>query len=144
MPGGSSVLTADQNRVYLDGYDFDRIHLRDFLSGLASRVQKRDATMVEYRRIRARPQTEQPANPEGKLMRSEIFRQVQALITADTTVIAETGDSWFNGVALKLPRGARFEIEMQWGSIGWSVPATFGYAVGAPGRRVIALIGDGS
>ena len=59
-------------------------------------------------------------------------------------MIAETGDSWFNGEALKLPGGARFEIEMQWGSIGWSVPATFGYAVGAPRRRVIAMIGDGS
>jgi pyruvate decarboxylase len=45
---------------------------------------------------------------------------------------------------LKLPGGARFEVEMQWGSIGWSVPATFGYAVGAPNRRIIAMIGDGS
>jgi indolepyruvate decarboxylase len=59
-------------------------------------------------------------------------------------VLAETGDSWFNGVALKLPGGARFEVEMQWGHIGWSVPATFGYAMGAPDRRVVALIGDGS
>jgi indolepyruvate decarboxylase len=47
-------------------------------------------------------------------------------------------------MALKLPGGARFEIEMQWGSIGWAVPATFGYAVGASNRRIIALIGDGS
>ena len=81
---------------------------------------------------------------ETKLMRAEIVRQIQSLLTADTTVIAETGDSWFNGVALKLPGGARFEVEMQWGSIGWSVPATFGYAVGAPNRRIIAMIGDGS
>jgi indolepyruvate decarboxylase len=59
-------------------------------------------------------------------------------------VIAETGDSWFNGIAMRLPGGARFEIEMQWGSIGWSVPAAFGYAVGAFHRKIIALIGDGS
>src|SRR5271155_5064723 len=71
-------------------------------------------------------------------------REIVDWSDADTTVIAETGDSWFNGMGIKLPGGARFEIEMQWGSIGWSVPATFGYAVGAPGRRVIALIGDGS
>lgn len=144
MPSGAGVLTADQNRVCLAGQDFGRIHLRDFLSGLARKLQKRDATMVEYRRIRARPETEHPAKRDGKVMRTEIFRQVQALVTADTTVIAETGDSWFNGMGMKLPGGARFEIEMQWGSIGWSVPATFGYAVGAPGRRVVALIGDGS
>jgi TPP-dependent 2-oxoacid decarboxylase len=58
-------------------------------------------------------------------------------------VIAETGDSWFNGVKLSLPEGARFEIQMQYGSIGWSVGATLGYALGSP-RHLIALIGDGS
>jgi len=144
MPSGAGVLTADQHRVYLEGHDFGGVHLRDFLSGLSSKVQKRPATMVEYQRIRAHPQPEQPAKPDAKLKRTEIFRQVQGLITADTTVIAETGDSWFNGMAMKLPGGARFEIEMQWGSIGWAVPATFGYAVGASSRRIIALIGDGS
>ena len=144
MPSGGDVLTADQNRVYLDGYDFGRIHLRDFLAGLARKVQKREATAVEFKRIRAEPRPESRARPEAKLMRAEIVRQIQSLVTADTTVIAETGDSWFNGVALKLPGGARFEVEMQWGSIGWSVPATFGYAVGAPNRRIIAMIGDGS
>ena len=144
MPSGAGVLTADQRRVYLEGHDFGRIHLRDFLSGLASKVQKRPATMVEYQRIRPQAQLQQAAKPDAKLKRTEIFRQVQALINADTTVIAETGNSWFNGMAAKLPGGARFEIEMQWGSIGWAVPATFGYAVGAPSRRIIALIGDGS
>jgi pyruvate decarboxylase len=144
MPSGAGVLTADQHRVYLEGHDFGRVHLRDFLSGLARKVQKQPATMVEYQRIRSHPQPQQPAKPDAKLERTEIFRQVQDLITADTTVIAETGDSWFNGMALKLPGGARFEIEMQWGSIGWAVPATFGYAVGASSRRIIALIGDGS
>jgi indolepyruvate decarboxylase len=144
MPSGPGVLTADPNRIYLEGHDFGRVHLHDFLSDLASKVQKRPATMVEYQRIRPHAQLQQPAKPEGKLRRIEIFREVQALVTTDTTVLAETGDSWFNGVAMKLPGGARFEIEMQWGSIGWAVPATFGYAVGASNRRIIALIGDGS
>jgi indolepyruvate decarboxylase len=122
MPSGAGVLTADPHRVYLEVHDFGRIHLRDFLAGLASKVQKRPATLVEYQRIRSRPQTQQPAKPDAKLKRTEIFCRVQALVNADTTLIAETGDSWFNGMALKLPGGTRFEIEMQWGSIGWAVP----------------------
>jgi pyruvate decarboxylase len=144
MPSGPSVLTADLKRVHLEAHDFSQIHLRDFLSALARKVEKRDATMIEYARIRSERPPENPAKPDAKLMRAEVVRQIRPLITADTTVIAETGDSWFNGMTLKLPGGARFEIEMQWGSIGWSVPATFGYAMGAPSRRVIALIGDGS
>ena len=144
MPSGAKVLTADKHRVYFEGHDFGRIHLSDFLSGLAKKAPKRPATLVEYQRIRPWPQPQPPAKPEATLTRAEIFRQVQDLITADTTVIAETGDSWFNGMALNLPSGARFEIEMQWGSIGWATPATFGYAVGASGRRIILLTGDGS
>lgn len=33
---------------------------------------------------------------------------------------------------------------MQYGSIGWSVGATLGYAQSVPSKRVIACIGDGS
>lgn len=144
MPSGPSVLTADPNRVHVDGYEFTRVRLRDFLSALARRVQKNDATLVEYDRVRSKPLIEAPAVPGAKLVRAEMIRQMRPLVTADTTVIVETGDSWFNGMKLSLPKGARFEIEMQWGHIGWSVPAAFGYALGAPGRRVLAMIGDGS
>jgi indolepyruvate decarboxylase len=144
MPSGPNVLNADFDRVYFEGYDFGRIRLREFLSALAGAVEKRDATMVEYRRIQSERPAEKPAKPDAKLMRAEMVRQIRPLVTADTTVLAETGDSWFNGMLLKLPGGARFEVEMQWGHIGWSVPAAFGYAVAAPQRRVIAMIGDGS
>jgi TPP-dependent 2-oxoacid decarboxylase len=43
---------SDNERVYLDGHDFARAHLRDFLSGLARRAEKREATMVEYNDIK--------------------------------------------------------------------------------------------
>jgi pyruvate decarboxylase len=143
MPSGS-ILIADNERVYPDRHDFARVRLRDFLSELARKAEKREATMVEYKRIRSEPLLE-PATALGtKLTRTEIMRQIQDLVTSDCTVFAETGDSWFNGIRLKLPAGARFEIEMQWGSIGWSVPAKFGYLVGARNRRIIAMIGDDS
>ena len=45
---------------------------------------------------------------------------------------------------MKLPKGAVFEIEMQWGHIGWSIPASFGYAIAKPERNVIAMLGDGA
>jgi len=146
MPSGTGVLTAQEGHVRFEAHDFGAIHLRDFLAGLARVAPRRDATMAQFKRIGPEPRHESAtaADPRAKLKRTEIVRQIQSLLTAETTVIAETGDSWFNGIGMKLPGGARFEIEMQWGSIGWSVPATFGYAVGARGRRIVALIGDGS
>lgn len=38
----------------------------------------------------------------------------------------------------------RYEFQMQYGSIGWSVGATLGYAQAVPEKRVISFIGDGS
>ncbi|KAF2539786.1 hypothetical protein F2Q70_00006933 [Brassica cretica] len=38
----------------------------------------------------------------------------------------------------------RYEFQMQYGSIGWSVGATLGYAQAVPEKRVLAFIGDGS
>ncbi|KAI5411171.1 hypothetical protein KIW84_056349 [Lathyrus oleraceus] len=37
-----------------------------------------------------------------------------------------------------------YEFQMQYGSIGWSVGATLGYAQAVPEKRVIACFGDGS
>ncbi|MBO1362130.1 pyruvate decarboxylase, partial [Acetobacter sacchari] len=68
----------------------------------------------------------------GKLTREHIQRTLQSIVTSETTIFGETGDSWFNVARTKLPRGARVEYEMQWGHIGWSVPAMFGYAVATP------------
>jgi len=58
-------------------------------------------------------------------------------------VLTETGDSWFNGMKLRLPEGAKFEIQMQYGSIGWSGRRD-PRACPAESSRVIAAIGDGS
>jgi pyruvate decarboxylase len=73
-----------------------------------------------------------------------LFLFFQGMLSSDTAVIAETGDSWFNCQKLKLPVGCGYEFQMQYGSIGWSVGATLGYAQGAKEKRVISCIGDGS
>ena len=74
-----------------------------------------------------------------------MFAKVQSLLDGRTALLVETGDSWFNGLKLRLPRGCRFEIQFQAGSIGWCVPAALGYELGCQEpTRVIAMIGDGS
>ncbi|KAF7847018.1 hypothetical protein BT93_L3440 [Corymbia citriodora subsp. variegata] len=73
-----------------------------------------------------------------------LFKHIQDMLSGDTAVIAETGDSWFNCQKLRLPENCGYEFQMQYGSIGWSVGATLGYAQAASDKRVIACIGDGS
>jgi pyruvate decarboxylase len=143
MPPGP-LLMADFGHVSLPGADFSRVLLADFLSGLAKRVSKNNTTVMEYAALSPDRLQNHVADPKTPLTRREISRQVQDMLSADTTLLAETGDSWFNGIQMNLPEGTRFEIEMQWGHIGWSIPAAFDYAVGSPHRQTIVMVGDGS
>ncbi|KAI4968239.1 hypothetical protein ZWY2020_005351 [Hordeum vulgare] len=130
-----------------DGPTFGCVMMKDFLSELAKRMSnKRNTTAHDnYRRIFV-PQGQPPESDPGEPLRVNVlFKHIQKMLTGDSAVIAETGDSWFNCQKLKLPDGCGYEFQMQYGSIGWSVGALLGYAQGAAGdKRVIACIGDGS
>jgi len=144
QPAEGKLIEVDPDRVRVGGATFDHVFLAEFLGALAKSVKRNPATLVEFRRARGEIGTPSVAVPDAPLSRAEMCRQIQEIIDPNTTILVETGDSWFNGLNMRLPDGARFEIEMQWGHIGWSVPATFGYALGAPDRRIVLMIGDGS
>ncbi|MDF7674098.1 thiamine pyrophosphate-binding protein [Acetobacteraceae bacterium ESL0709] len=148
-PRGETVANADKDIITVGNQTFNGIHLRDLIEGLTKHFAgkaKKDATMVEYKRIGGgvAPVAPAKADKAANLTREHIQNSVQSIITPQTTIFGETGDSWFNVNRMKLPGGARVEYEMQWGHIGWSVPSIFGYATARPERRNILMVGDGS
>ena len=141
----SKCIVVGPDSVLLPGATYNDVAIADFLSALAREVRPNDASLAAFERVRedaARPRADDPG---ARLTTRRLFARIQEMLDARSAVIAETGDSWFNGTRLRLPRGARYEVQMQYGSIGWSVGAVLGYALGAGDtRRVIGLIGDGS
>ncbi|QDT93501.1 thiamine pyrophosphate-binding protein [Gimesia algae] len=140
----SKVIQARPNSVVFPNQTFSNVKLTEFLEMLAKKLKPNDGSMIAYNRIKEEIAPLRPGTPETELSTRQLFSRIQQMLGPDSAVIAETGDSWFNGMQLDLPEGARFEVQMQYGSIGWSVGATLGFCVGAPDRRPIALIGDGS
>ncbi|KAG2442996.1 hypothetical protein HYH02_009412 [Chlamydomonas schloesseri] len=143
------MLRVDTNRVTLgSGPTFGCIVMADFLEALAARVTPNDTGHVIYKRM-ALPPSEPPPQGEGELLRTNVlFKHIQHMLTPSTSLISEVGDSWFNTLKLRLPAGCEYELQMRYGSIGWSVGAVLGYGVAerqtAPDRRLVACIGDGS
>jgi TPP-dependent 2-oxoacid decarboxylase len=136
------MIIAQSTGVIIGGHSYGNVPLAAFLAELAKKAKRNSTSLDAFNRIRE----EIAPPPEGgddPLTTRQLFDRIQKMLTTDSAVIAETGDSWFNGMRLRLPEGARFEIQMQYGSIGWSVGATLGYAIASP-RRVITLVGDGS
>ncbi len=141
----SKLINAGPDCVMLPGQTYNNVALGEFLTELAPKLKPNDTSLVAFNRIRVDVPAQPPGAPDTPLTTRQLCARIQRMLDANSIVIAETGDSWFNAMNLELPEGSEFEIQMQYGSIGWSVGATLGYALGADdSRRIIALIGDGS
>ena len=141
-PARSIVVQPDS--VVLKSQTYNQVNIADFLSALSRTIKANETSLSAFKRIREDTLSTERGAPDDPLTTRSLFSRIQAMLTGDSTVVAETGDSWFNGMRLDLPSGARFEIQMQYGSIGWSVGATLGYCLGSRDRKVLAMIGDGS
>lgn len=139
-----AIIVQPDRVTIANGPTFGCILMKDFLRALAKRLKCNTTAYENYHRIFVPDGLPLQCEPKEALRVNILFKHIQEMISADTAVIAETGDSWFNCQKLKLPKGCGYEFQMQYGSIGWSVGATLGYAQAAKDKRVIACIGDGS
>lgn len=138
------LIHAGPDFVHLPGATCYNVQLDEFLENLAKKVEPNKTSLETFNRVRTETIAEPPVQRDAPIRTRSLFAQIQGMLDSNTTLIAETGDSWFNAMGLKLPGEASFEIQMQYGSIGWSVGATLGYQTALPDRRLIACIGDGS
>ncbi|PKA67102.1 Pyruvate decarboxylase 2 [Apostasia shenzhenica] len=139
-----AIVVQPDRVVVANGPAFGCILMKDFLQALAKRLNKNPTAHENYRRIFVPEGHPLECRPREPLRVNVLFKHVQRMLSGGNAVIAETGDSWFNCQKLKLPEGCGYEFQMQYGSIGWSVGATLGYAQAATNKRIISFIGDGS
>ncbi|KAJ7946754.1 Pyruvate decarboxylase [Quillaja saponaria] len=153
-----AIIVQPDRVVIGNGLTLGCIRMNDFLKALAKRLKHNTTAYGNYRLIYVSDGHPRQCEPKEALRVNVLFKHIQRMLSSDTAVIAETGDSWFNCQKLKLTdmcilhankcnelENARmYEFQMQYGSIGWSVGATLGYAQADPHKRVIACIGDGS
>ncbi len=75
-----------------------------FLSELARKVKRNSASLDAFNRVRE--EIAPPADGgDSPITTRQMFHSIQKMLTGDSAIIAETGDSWFNGMRLRLPRG---------------------------------------
>lgn len=138
------LINASPDRILIEGQSYQGIILSEFFEQLTLKLRKNRISMDTYQQIKGESPPPQKTKKEAPLTTRFVFSQIDKMLTSQTTLVVETGDSWFNGIRLHLPEGCKFEIQMQYGSIGWSVGAFLGVAAANPDRKVIGLIGDGS
>jgi len=141
------MIQIHPDRVKTPQAEFGCVYMAQFLRELAraQNLEKKPKSLQAFKRIYLPESVPTPGPSDEALSTRALIKIVQSILTPNSALIVETGDSWFNGQKLKLPHGVPYEFQMQYGSIGWSVGALLGNALAYKGsRRCIAMIGDGS
>jgi indolepyruvate decarboxylase len=137
------LIVVESTHVHVGNKIYDNVSISAFLTKLISHIQPNKTSLEIYRTNYRENMPLKPTSSHVSLKISEVFRQVQAMLTDNMVLIAETGDAWFNVIDLLLPKGCDVEMQMQYGSIGWSVGAVLGCQLIGK-KRSIGFIGDGS
>ncbi|KAF5833071.1 putative pyruvate decarboxylase [Dunaliella salina] len=123
------IINVGDHRVTVkSGATYGCITSEHFLSALAKRVQPNPTAVTAFQRMSTPTPPPGRQDPNEQLQVKVLFKHIQEMLTPSYCVLSEVGDSWFNTQKLRLPRGCDYEMQMRYGSIGWSVGATLGYA----------------
>ena len=79
--------------------------MNDFLKALAKRLTHNNVAYENYHTIFFPDGTPLKSASKEPLRVNVMFQHIQKMLSSETAVIAETGDSWFNCQKLKLPKG---------------------------------------
>ena len=137
---GHAVYAAS-DRVSVGLATYDGVGMADFIAALAAHPWKARPEAGGY----DHPQHPGPFTASDKPMTTAaLFRQVNAFLTDDDVVVADTGDSLFGAADLYIHDGAHFLGAAYYCSLGFAVPAALGVKAAAPNLRPIVLVGDGA
>lgn len=104
-----AIVVQPDRVVIANGPSFGCVLMKDFLEALAKVITKNTTAYENYERIFVPDGEPTPPEPEEPLRVNILFQHIQKMLTGDTAVLAETGDSWFNCQKLKLPEGCGYD-----------------------------------
>lgn len=103
-----AILVHPDRVTVANGPTFGCVLMSEFLSELAKRVKRNKTAYENYHRIFVPEGKPLKCKPKEPLRVNVMFQHIQKMISGETAVIAETGDSWFNCQKLKLPKGCGY------------------------------------
>jgi len=127
------IQVAGERVVIKSGTTFGCVDAEYFMNALAEKVQPNSMAMDNFKRMYVPPGVPPRQLPGEGIITTVLYKHIQDMLTPDMAVIAETGDAWFHTQTLRLPKGTEYQIQMRYGSIGWSVGCVLGYSAAAKG-----------
>jgi indolepyruvate decarboxylase len=137
----SRCIDATSEDLHIRYHHYRDVRLDDFIRALRDRKIPRANTPMPPRPPKPGPWVAEP----GKAMTSaRLFSRLNAMLTEDTVVIADIGDSLFGSADLSIGKRTEFISPAYYTSMGFAVPAAVGAGIANPGARTLVIVGDGA
>ncbi|MGA6826221.1 alpha-keto acid decarboxylase family protein [Nitrospira sp. NS4] len=135
------TIHATADRVAIKHHRYEAIRFQDFVRALVdaplpacpSRTLPAQAATV----------TTSPA-PDAPVTLQGLFGHLDSVLTENTMIIADVGESLFAAADLRVHRRFEFLSPAYYTSMGFAVPAALGASFAEPALRPIVLVGDGA
>jgi TPP-dependent 2-oxoacid decarboxylase len=131
---------AVENRVNVSLHTYTDITLRDFVHALLRADLKRHREKVAYS---DNLPTKQP-QPNRPVRVADVLREINHFLAQQKNflVVAESGDSLFGGIDIKVGNDGLYLAQGFYASMGFAIPGALGAQIGT-GLRPLVLTGDG-
>ena len=151
LGGFTAELSTEQVVVALDQQvttaagTYRDVPLADLIDGLIEALPAGETdNTAPLQLFRHKAETPYEPVPTAPMTNERFYDRLAHFIRPGDIVAADAGCA-INTTYMQLPRGVTYLASCYWASIGMGFAAAFGACIAAkPGRRVIALVGDGS
>jgi len=135
---------ASGHRVNVSFHTYTDVTLKDFVAGLAKQRLPQFRERVRYYDNLKRPARRAGGARSKKLSINDLLVELNDFLADHPgyDVFAESGDSLFGGLELRLRADGLYLGQGYYASMGFAVPAAMGAQIGR-GRRPLVLCGDG-
>lgn len=134
------TIVASSHSLDISNHSYNGVRLDDFVNGLVkARISKR-----ELPRSLSRPQAQWNAEKDVKITVSRLFAKINSIITENTAIVSDIGDSLFGSLDMTIRESHNFICDAFYTSMGFSVPAALGVQTAKPNIRPVVIVGDGA
>jgi indolepyruvate decarboxylase len=110
---------------------YPSVEMKDILAELTRRLKKRSGKSP----IQPGSLAAVVGSGSDPITVEALYPRWANVLTPNDILVAKMGTSSIGLVFALMPKGATFNNQTLWGSIGWATPAALGAAVAAPDRR---------
>jgi indolepyruvate decarboxylase len=136
---------AVENHVNVSFHTYIDVTLREFVHGLLRADLKPHREKVVYSdNLAPAAAPRASANPAQRVRVADVLREINRFLNGKKKfmVVAESGDSLFGGIDIKVGNDGLYLAQGFYASMGFAVPGAMGAQIGT-GLRPLILTGDG-